>query len=88
MKITTLWVVTRPTDLSVLDDICFQTDLIGLGLQFLGGLKTTEVVAAFTEREEAQSLARKLLAIHADIVALSVQKTEAECRAADEEGRS
>jgi hypothetical protein len=49
-KISKLWVVTKPTLMSTLEDICFQVDLPnGLYNQFLGGLKPTDIVAFFDE---------------------------------------
>ena len=61
MKIQTLWVVTEPTSVSELDDICFEADMQRLQLQFAGGLVASEIVATFTTKKEAVKLAKALL---------------------------
>jgi hypothetical protein len=48
---TRMWVATEPCEVSVLGDVLFQTDLAGLELHFLGGLKVKRdrPVIHFTE---------------------------------------
>jgi len=70
---TDFWVVTKPTDdavleeypcsreKSVLEDICFPTDLLGLMRQFRGGLEAKEIVGIWLDREAAEQVARRLL---------------------------
>ncbi len=48
------WVVTDPTPESEIADICFETTLRGLELQFKGGLTVAQNPTMFTDREEAE----------------------------------
>ena len=48
------FVVIDPTPLSTLGDICFETTLRGLELQFRGGLKLDLNPTIFTEKREAE----------------------------------
>ena len=62
MKIISLWVVTKPTVKSTLQDICFETTLAhGLCSQYLGGLNPDDVVAFYDSRSSAEEKARWLL---------------------------
>lgn len=61
MKIQTLWIVTQPTTVSELGDICFEADMNCLQLQFAGGLVAREIVGTFTTEKEAIKLAKSLL---------------------------
>lgn len=61
MRIKIFWIVTKPTRKSVLQDICFATDIIGIGLQYLGGLKPDEVLGMFTSEKEAEDMAKSEL---------------------------
>lgn len=64
MKIFEFWVVTKPKGLgTTLEDICFRANIKSLELQLLGGLKPDDVVATYTEQEEATKAAQKLLSI-------------------------
>ena len=62
--ITTLWIVTRPTRLSTLADICFETTLPdGLYNQFMGGLHPFNIVGCYISAEDAKREAERLLAV-------------------------
>lgn len=61
MKIQTLWIVTQPTSVSELGDICFSCDMRTLQLQFAGGLVASDIVGTFTTKKEAVQLAKELL---------------------------
>jgi hypothetical protein len=47
------WVVTRPTSVSTLGDILFETDAKGLILQARGGLKAEEILLTTSDADEA-----------------------------------
>lgn len=61
MRINKFWIVTLPNEVSELGDICFETDMVGLKLQFLGGLDPQEIAGVFTEQLEAEFSAQLLL---------------------------
>lgn len=64
-KIDKFWVVTKPTNISTLADILFESHLSGQGgmeYQFLGGLKGEDIVGVFSKYEEAKAVADTLLA--------------------------
>lgn len=62
MKISHLWVVTKPGTSSTMSDICFETDLAhGLCNQYRGGLNPDDVVAFYDDRSSAEEKARWLL---------------------------
>ena len=50
----TFWVVTDATPESKMADVCFQTSLRGLELQFRGGLTMATKPTLFTEEAEAR----------------------------------
>lgn len=56
------WIVTKPTNRSVLIDICFKSDWKGMQLQFLGGLTFDQIHGIFTDEAEAIRTAGELLA--------------------------
>ncbi len=61
---TPFWVVTDPLGPhSTLPDVCFETDLAGLRLQFVGGLSMDQRPALFTTQEEAQEEAKNRLVV-------------------------
>ena len=62
MKISSFWVVTKPTNLSTLEDIVFRSTPQEIGLQFLGGLKPTNVVAFY--EDEFSAVEKGKLLIH------------------------
>ncbi len=60
----TFWVVTDATPDSTLPDVCFETSLRGLELQFRGGLSSDRHPTIFTDRAEAEAEAQaRLLAV-------------------------
>lgn len=61
MKINKIWVVTKPTGHSTLNDILFSRTVPEMALQFRGGLSENEIVACFTEQGEASIFAHDLL---------------------------
>jgi hypothetical protein len=61
MKINTLWIVTYPSGVSELGDICFECDMRRLNLQFFGGLSHTEIHSVYTKKSEATKVAKELL---------------------------
>ena len=60
---TPIWVVTDPSPHSTLPDVCFQTTLDGLRLQFAGGLTMDEHPTVFTDEEEAHEDAKNRLLV-------------------------
>ena len=59
MKINSLWVVTKPTSRSTLQDICFRVELPhDLYRQFTGGLNPDDVVAFYDNQNSAEEKAR------------------------------
>lgn len=62
MKIEKFWIVTKPGLVSELGDICFETDAKGLALQFRGGLESEEIHAIYTDNDEAEEEAKRILA--------------------------
>jgi hypothetical protein len=60
---TPIWVVTDPTPVSTLPDICFETTLDGLRLQFAGGLSTDQRPVLWTTQEEAHEDAKNRLLV-------------------------
>src|SRR5262245_1000367 len=56
-----IWVVTDPTPRSELADICYQSSLAKLRLQFLGGLTAEERPTLHTDQAEAERDARSRL---------------------------
>jgi hypothetical protein len=55
------WLVTDATPTSELADICFETSIRGLELQFRGGLTMDMNPTIYTSRDEAEKAARKRL---------------------------
>lgn len=61
---TPIWVVSDPGPHSTLPDICHETDLAGLALQFRGGLDPDgQNVALFTDQAEAHEEAKTRLTV-------------------------
>ncbi len=59
-----IWVVSDPGPYSTLPDICHETDLAGLALQFRGGLDVAaENATIFTSQEEAHEEAKNRLVV-------------------------
>lgn len=61
MQIKKFWIVTKPTRLSVLIDICFETTPAGLARQGAGGLKPEDIHGMYTTQAEALTEAQALL---------------------------
>ena len=57
------WVVTRPSAVSDVNDICFESDLRGLTLQVRGGLDLGENVAIYDDHDEAVEDAKNRLLV-------------------------
>ena len=55
------WVVTDASADSVLEDICFETSLRGLELQFRGGLTMDMNPTIYTSKWDAEKAAKKRL---------------------------
>ncbi len=61
---TPLWVVMDPLGPhSTLPDVCFETTIDGLRLQFAGGLTMDQRPVFFTSQEEAHEEARNRLVV-------------------------
>lgn len=59
-----MYFVINPTNVSTLADICFVSDFQGLEKQFLGGLKSEDIVGVYDNESEAKEHAEKLLTFH------------------------
>jgi len=57
----TFWVVTHPSEVSTVCDICFTCTHEGLMRQALGGLKEDEIVGIYADEGEARKAAAELL---------------------------
>ncbi len=55
------WVVTTPTPLSGLGDICFQCDFAQFALQVRGGLNENEIIGVYADHQAAVEVAEALL---------------------------
>ena len=62
MRITRLWMVTRPRAASGAGDVCFETDIKSLALQLKGGLDPEDIHAIYTDHAEAEMEAGRILA--------------------------
>lgn len=60
-QIGKFWVVTKPTNVSVLQDILFEADISYMMNQALGGLKTHDIAGIFKSEQQAKQQAEKLL---------------------------
>jgi len=58
-----LWIVTKASPVSTLEDILFQADPHRLALQVLGGLRPDEIVGWFDNYSEANQNALQQLHI-------------------------
>lgn len=61
-EILSFWVVTKPTEHSMLDDCCFANEPKAIGYQFAGGLKPVDVVGFYFDKETAEGVAKELIA--------------------------
>lgn len=57
-----IWVVTKPTEKSISEDLYFEADGRRLELQFKGGLKGDEIDGFYFTESEARTRARQLMA--------------------------
>ena len=64
------WMVTDPTPVSELGDICFQTSLEDLVLQIKGGLELKENPTIFTAEDDARLEGRKRLLVRSVVKAI------------------
>jgi hypothetical protein len=76
-QITSLYLVTRPSAVSEAGDLVCGGSLRDVQLQFLGGLQAREVVAMFTDRDEAEARARQEIRDRDAAVAVTEQAAEA-----------
>lgn len=58
-----IWVVCDATANSVIEDICFETSIRGLELQFRGGLSMDSNPTIYTKKEEALREAKNRLKV-------------------------
>lgn len=77
MKLTRVWIVTKPTPHSTLADILFETDLgHGLDAQYRGGLDPDTIHGFYDFKRHAKMVAYKLLDYRdAEACRLAVAKT-------------
>jgi len=64
------WLVTEPSPVSELGDICFQTSLADLILQIKGGLELKGNPTIFTVEDDAQLEGRKRLLVRSVVKAV------------------
>lgn len=57
----TFWVITKPTEVSALDDICFACTFERLLLQGRGGLHEDDIIGVFADEADAKETAKTLL---------------------------
>jgi hypothetical protein len=69
---TLFWMVLKPTSESVLGDILFPCDWDRLQLQFLGGLKPSEIYDSYKHETQAVNVAESLLAVRDGKLAASM----------------
>lgn len=58
------WIVTKPSPVSTLEDICFACTFERLMLQARGGLTEGEIVGIYADETEARQAAARLLGIY------------------------
>ena len=56
-EIGKFWVVTKASRKSQIDDILFETDVIGMRMQFLGGLSAVDIVGFYKDENRARKVA-------------------------------
>ncbi len=61
VSIKRFWIVTRPTPLSELGDICFECTFESLARQIRGGLQEEAIVGMYLEERYARRVAERLL---------------------------
>lgn len=60
-ELGSFWVVTRPTKMSTIVDICFEATTRKLMLQALGGLRPADVLGVYKSEDRARKAARFFL---------------------------
>lgn len=60
-EIGKFWIVTKPSLRSEIEDIVFQTDILGMYRQFLGGLHQSEIYGIYKTKIKAMDIGKKLL---------------------------
>jgi len=61
-RVDAIWIVTRPTQVSTLADIVFQTSVPLLANQFRGGLSPDDIMGVYLNEQEARAVGTSLLA--------------------------
>ena len=61
MKLKRIWIVTNPSLVSEIGDICFSADAHRMALQFIGGLDPKDIHGMYTTEKEATDIAKWLL---------------------------
>lgn len=61
-EIGKFWVVTKPTPVSLLIDIVFESDVLGFANQVRGGLdEKNEVYGIYKNKDKAETIGKRLL---------------------------
>lgn len=60
-EIGSFWVVTKPSDKSMVADILFESTLIQMANQYRGGLRESDVIGFYKDAAKAKRKARALL---------------------------
>lgn len=60
-KITKFWVVTKPSRVSGIRDILFLSNIKKMANQYLGGLDKEDIIGIYSNKKEAEVVAKKLL---------------------------
>jgi hypothetical protein len=60
-EIGTFWVVTKPTPDSTLVDIVFESTIMGMMRQTLGGLREKDIVGIYKHETTARQIGERLL---------------------------
>jgi hypothetical protein len=60
-EIGTFYCVTKPTPVSGLIDIMFETNIPGMMIQSKGGLEARQIYGLYKDENKATSVAKKLL---------------------------
>ncbi len=71
-QVNALWLVLKPTPVSELEDLIAGGNIRDLRLQFLGGLTDGEVLAMYTDLDEARARARATLSMPASIATVAI----------------
>ena len=61
-RVDAIWIVTRPTQVSTLADLVFQTSVPLLEKQFRGGLSPDDIMGVYLNEQEARAVGASLLA--------------------------